>query len=547
MTETLLLYSLKSALVLSLLFIPYMLMLRKESFFQLNRCVLLTIIFLSLTLPLMNLHFLSIEDQPVVQAARSQMIDIGIPLTEHAITLPEVSISASETEGSTSWFNILAIIFCIMASFILLWRMWQIMEMKRAVRRGSLWHQEENGIHIYCHATDIAPYSWMNNIVISQKDFQENAREILLHEKAHIRARHSWDIIFLSFLEVIQWWNPLVYIMGSSLRDVHEYEADESVLAHGVSAKAYQLLLINKAVGASSYTFANSLNHSLILKRITMMQKSKSSWWMRAKVLYILPMATAALSAFATSESTSTLGNNAKDEDKVIKISSPTQEGKDISAILKHGNENVVYLLNGKEVPITETNNLVSDDITSVTIIKDDEATKQLGYSPDKTIIAIETKTKLDTLKVNVVEVPAWNPMFKGGDTALLKWINKNTKYPQIAQYAGIQGRIVVKFYVSETGKIFNVRAISIGSSRPKDGQSLEDMMVQKHAKAMEAQGKHLSEAELNAYKVAAMAMIKEAERVVREMPDWEPGYQDKDKKKPCTVSFVLPIMFRLG
>ena len=277
------------------------------------------------------------------------------------------------------------------------------------------------------------------------------------------------------------------------------------------------------------------------------MQKSKSSWWMRAKVLYILPMATAALSAFATSESTSTLGNNAKDEDKVIKISSPTQGGKDISAILKHDNENVVYLLNGKEVPITETNNLVSDDITSVTIIKDDEATKQLGYSPDKTIIVIETKNKLDTLKVNVVEVPAWNPMFKGGDTALLKWINKNTKYPQIAQYAGIQGRIVVKFYVSETGKIFNVRAISIGSSRPKDGQSLEDMMVQKHAKAMEAQGKHLSEAELNAYKVAAMAMIKEAERVVREMPDWEPGYQDKDKKKPCTVSFVLPIMFRLG
>ena len=83
-------------MVLSLLFIPYMLMLRKESFFQLNRCVLLTIMFLSLTLPLMNLHFLSIEDQPVVQAARSQMIDIGIPLTEHAITLPEVSISASE-------------------------------------------------------------------------------------------------------------------------------------------------------------------------------------------------------------------------------------------------------------------------------------------------------------------------------------------------------------------------------------------------------------------------------------------------------------------
>ena len=513
MTETLLLYSLKSALVLSLLFIPYMLMLRKESFFQLNRCVLLTIIFLSLTLPLMNLHFLSIEDQPVVQAARSQMIDIGIPLTEHAITLPEVSISASETEGSTSWFSILAIIFCIMASFILLWRMWQIMGMKRAVRRGSLWHQEENGIHIYCHATDIAPYSWMNNIVISQKDYQENAREILLHEKAHIKARHSWDIIFLSFLEVIQWWNPLVYIMGSSLRDVHEYEADESVLAHGVSAKAYQLLLINKAVGASSYTFANSLNHSLILKRITMMQKSKSSWWMRAKVLYILPMATAALSAFATSESTF------PQEEQYAELRNKITE--------KLANSKI-----SQELPIEDITSMGSDTTPVSSLAEASPQTEKKA-----------SKSKDDDN--SIVLIPTHSAMYKEGQEELMKYINKNIKYPAIAQQQGVQGRVIIKFTIEKDGSITDITTIRFSGADIPEVPSSEAAAIV--IKTYKAQGKKYTPEQEEATKQAIQAMIDEAIRVTKSMPKWEPAYRDKEKKQPCRTKFCLPFVFRLA
>jgi hypothetical protein len=543
MTESFFMFSLKSAFVLMLLYIPYVLLLRKESFFRINRLVLLMILLLSFMLPLMNIHTLSWDRQPVVQVAQQQMIEIGIPV-KVGTYLPEVTVHGKNNTIQISWFHIASMIFAIGALTILLWRIGQIVRMGHVIRNGSLWHQQEKGVSIYCHADNVSPYSWMKYIVISAKDYEENAQEILLHEKGHVAAKHSWDLLLLTLLQVLQWWNPFVYILGYSLRDVHEYEADDYVLRRGISARDYQLLLIKKAVGSSSYTFANNFDHSLTLKRITMMQKSKSSVWMRSKVLYIIPMATLALSAFATSEPTSLSGKDvAKDEDKVIKIPASVQ---DVNVISPHAENDVVYLLDGKKASSDEIRNLPTLDIASITVFKNAEACKSLGYAC-KSVIAIETKTKLDTLKVNVVENPAWNAQFKGGDIALMQWLCKNVKYPQASQSLGVQGKITVQFYVSETGRIFNVRAISIDKNEPQSGQTLEELIVQAYAKDMAKLGKTLSAEETKAHKVAVMALVKEAERVVREMPAWEPAFIDKDKTKPCTVKFAMPIMFRLG
>jgi protein TonB len=255
-------------------------------------------------------------------------------------------------------------------------------------------------------------------------------------------------------------------------------------------------------------------------------------------------MATLALSAFATSEPTSLSGNDvAKDEDKVIKISSSVQDADVISPLAEN---DVVYLLDGKKASNDEVRNLPTLDIASMTVIKNAEVSKSLGHA-GKTVIAIETKTKLDTLKVNIVENPACNAQFKGGDMALMQWLRKNVRYPQVSQSLGVQGKITVQFYVSETGRIFNVRAISIDKNEPQSGQTLEELIVQAYAKDMAKLGKTLSAEETKAHKVAVMALVKEAERVVREMPAWEPAFIDKDKTKPCTVKFAMPIMFRLG
>lgn len=556
MTEALFLYSVKSALVLTLLFLPYMLILRKESFFRLNRTVLLLILLLSLILPLMNIHSLSWDSQPVVQAARQQMVEVGIPVNA-GMLLPEVAVQGERNGIQVSWFHIVSFLFVLGTLFVFFLRVSQILRMGYVIRTGSLWHQREDGVMVYCHADDVSPFSWMDNIVISARDYNENAREILLHERAHVMARHSWDLLLLALLQTMQWWNPLVYILGGSLRDVHEYEADDFVLRSGVSAKAYQLLLIKKVVGASSYTFANNFDHSLTLKRITMMQKSKSSVWMRSKVLYIIPMATLALSAFATSESVSPSGNEiAKNEDKVIKISPSGQADgtkKVGSSVVFPTDSNVVCLLDGKEASQETAKVLSPEEIESITVVKNPEAAASMGY-PGKTVLVIKTKkdgavlSSYDTpQKVSYVPNPGVQAQFKGGEGALMKWLATNIKYPSEAQSQGVMGRVLVEFFITETGQITNIRAIAFGKHAPEGSKTLPEAVVMAYAKEKKAEGKELSAQEQQAYKRAVEALLAESVRVVGAMPAWEPGYVDKEKTKPCTTRYVLPLMFRLG
>ena len=556
MTEALFLYSVKSALVLTLLYLPYMLILRKESFFRLNRTVLLLILLLSLVLPLMNIHSLSWDSQPVVQAARQQMVEVGIPVNA-GMLLPEVAVQGERNGIQVSWFHIVSFLFVLGTLFVFFLRVSQILRMGYVIRTGSLWHQREDGVMVYCHADDVSPFSWMDNIVISARDYDENAREILLHERGHVMARHSWDLLLLALLQTMQWWNPLVYILGGSLRDVHEYEADDFVLRSGVSAKAYQLLLIKKVVGASSYTFANNFDHSLTLKRITMMQKSKSSVWMRSKVLYIIPMATLALSAFATSESVSPSGNEiAKNEDKVIKISPSGQADgtkKVGSSVVFPTDSNVVCLLDGKEASQETAKVLSPEEIESITVVKNPEAAASMGY-PGKTVLVIKTKkdgavlSSYDTpQKVSYVPNPGVQAQFKGGEGALMKWLATNIKYPSEAQSQGVMGRVQVEFFITETGQITNIRAIAFGKHAPEGSKTLPEAVVMAYAKEKKAEGKELSAQEQQAYKRAVEALLAESVRVVGAMPAWEPGYVDKEKTKPCTTRYVLPLMFRLG
>ena len=139
----------------------------------------------------------------------------------------------------------------------------------------------------------------------------------------HIINGHSWDILFLTIVQLVQWFNPLVWVLWQSLQDVHEYEADDYVLRGGTTLDEYRYLLIKKAVGAGTIVFANNFNHSLLKKRITMMCKKKSNPWQKAKALYAIPVALLALGAFATPE----FANASKVVEKVVetKVTTPLQ------------------------------------------------------------------------------------------------------------------------------------------------------------------------------------------------------------------------------
>ena len=292
-----LIYAIKSAILLALLFVPGIFLMFREKMFRFNRMTLLAILSLSLVLPLCNFSALSMDNMPAVQAIEQGLIQAGIPV-EQTDSLP----LREGWGGSFPWFYVVSLLYGIGVMMILCIRLREVLSMGRIIRRGSIWAKEEDGIRIYCHAENVAPFSWLRNIVISEADYKENGREIILHEKAHILYRHSLDILLLTLVEAVQWWNPFVYMLGMYLRDVHEYEADDYVLRQGISCHAYSELVIRKAVGANSYTFANNFNHSLTKKRINMMHKTKPKGSRRSRVLYFLPMIALALSAFATPE-----------------------------------------------------------------------------------------------------------------------------------------------------------------------------------------------------------------------------------------------------
>ncbi len=551
-----------------------MLLLRKESFFRFNRAMLICIILLSLTLPLCNFHFMTMGTNPVAEHLNT-VVEVGMPIMVIDTDMATSEIAVNEPSYSIDWFALVSWIYIIGMTVTIVVKLVQMMLLYRTINKGVLWKEKKDGVTIFCHVGDVAPFSCFRTIVISEKDYAESAREILCHELGHIHCMHSLDIILVNICEVVQWCNPLSWILAGSLRDVHEYEADDAVLASGVEAHKYQLLLIKKAVGSSSYAFANSFNHSLLKKRITMMIREKSNPWMRTKSLYIIPVALVALSAFATPELNNKIDEVAQDAigssplvanaDKVSEMPSNEKTFKEESAVTVAeeptveqidienavGLKDYYILIDGKESTINDLKSLkkndatiafvcnlgpVSDELrklglTRVVTYKNEEGMKSMyvkkgNQKAENGIVAVTTH---DTDEV--FEVCEEMPVYPGGIEALMQFIAQNVRYPQEAASKGIQGRVMVAFKVNKDGSIYDIEPVSI------DDKKYAEVLPEVTVKSYGAEGnKDNTE--------ALKALFDEAVRVVGNMPSWTPGFQ---RNIPVRVKFMLPITFRLS
>ncbi len=472
-----------------------MLMLRKESFFHFNRILLISIMLLSLVLPLCDFHALSIENNPIQERMTT-------------IILPTVTIGAEEempVSDSINWINVMLYIYITGMIFTALWKLVQICLLYKTIHSCVLWKDKQNGITIYCHAQDIAPFSWFNTIVISENDYQNNAKEILRHEIGHIIHRHSFDILLVNIIETIQWWNPLSWILASSLRDVHEYEADDEVLTSGVNIKQYQMLLIRKAVGSSSYAFANSFNHSLLKKRITMMLKSKSNPWMRTKALYIIPVATIALSVFATPE----LNNRVS---TISEVAQTTIEGKGTnnSAISQVSEPEIVAAK--KKTPEMANDDkekvLYQDRMAEILKRKMQMEKEKAAKASEARPEANHNQERYSNIVFNVAEVM---PEYPGGMKELMGYLANSLKFPEIAKEEDVAARVLVQFVIGKDGSINDVNTVHVSSE------------------------KKISEK-------CKQALISESERAVSNMPNWTPGKQNGED---VAVKYILPITYR--
>ena len=272
---------------------------------------------------------------------------------------------------------------------------------RRCEERPMLEGFTNENVHLRVAKDAVSPFSWMNYVVVNAQDLAENGRGILLHELGHITHRHTFDLLLTELCLIVQWFNPAIWLMREELQDIHEFEADEAVLNAGVNAREYQLLLIKKAAGSRLQSITNSLHHSSIKKRITMMQKKKSNPWAQTKYLLAVPVAALSMVLLATPAATAL----------------------------------------SKEIAGCKVSNLFPDDQTN-------QEKKVSG-------LVMETVSSNDDDEVKTVcEV---EPQYPGGGQELMKFIAENIRYPKECVDNKIEGRVILSFIVEKDGSVSNI------------------------------------------------------------------------------------------
>ena len=565
-------FVLKSAFVLAMLVSLFMIFMSRETFHRVNRFVMLSIICIALLLPAVNLGVespfkklaASIENCFASEESDGIVIDISgfdeqPVFTDVALDIP--SLEPAE-EKPFDWLLLVAVLYFAGVALLVVRQAVMYVQVARIIVCSRVADASQygcEGISLRVHSGKEKPFSWFRWVVVSEEDLKDGVREILVHETAHARAGHSWDIMIADAVIIMQWFNPIAWIMKNCLKDIHEFEADEAVINSGVNARQYQLLIIKKAVGARLYSIANSFNHSLTKKRITMMCKEKSKMWRCAKALYIVPVAAIAALAFTTVETV-----NATESEHLSKGSEfvANNERECVENCISYSDCTVKPQFPGGEAAYREWLDSFSEPLA----VKAEGATYDIDFffvvtkkgkvadylvgTVGSSTLNHETKKSLNeefdrmreslpdgwtpgevdgkpvdvcmTVKftnvskdVDVKPVPEDDedkvyqvcekaPEFPGGMDAMMKYLYENIKYPAEAEAAGKDGRAIVQFIVKKDGSIGNVEII-----RSSGDNSLDT----------------------------------EAIRVIASMPKWNPGTQGG---KPVNVKLTLPVVFKV-
>ena len=456
-------FVLKSAFVLAMLVSLFMIFMSRETFHRVNRFVMLSIICIALLLPTVNLGVespfkklaASIENCFASEESDGIAIDISgfdeqPVFTDVALDIP--SLEPAE-EKPFDWLLLVAVLYFAGVALLVVRQAVMYVQVARIIVRSRAVDASQygcEGISLRVHSGKEKPFSWFSWVVVSEEDLKDGVREILVHETAHARAGHSWDIMIADAVIIMQWFNPIAWIMKNCLKDIHEFEADEAVINSGVNARQYQLLIIKKAVGARLYSIANSFNHSLTKKRITMMCKEKSKMWRCAKALYIVPVAAIAALAFTTVETV-----NATESEHLSKGSEfvANNERECIENCVTYSDctvkPQILGEVDGKPVDVCMTVQFtnVSKDVDVKTVPEDDD---------DK-----------------VYQVCEKAPEFPGGMDAMMKYLYENIKYPAEAEAAGKDGRAIVQFIVKKDGSIGNVEIIRSSGDNSLDTEAI--------------------------------------------------------------------------
>ena len=391
--EALLTYTWRVAACLAVAWLFFRLLLGRETFCRLNRFVVLALLVLSFLLPLC-----------VITVRR----EVPIPY-EVWVHATEVRSAAAPVSAAAPfpWAALLGGLYLAGVLAAACRMVWSLAAVVRVIRRGRR-ERLADGVVLVRSPQPVTPFSWGRYVVLAETEPSEEVATILLHERAHVRLHHTWDLLFADLAGCLQWFNPAVWLLRRELCAIHEYEADRAVLEAGTDARAYQLLLVRQAVGTQAFVAANNFNHSKLQNRIAMMLKKRSSRWAAARTLLILPLSALALGAFARTlqvpvvkapdaahlpapvSGTDSAREASRESSSIMIVSAPEEGGKALSA--PDAKPAPLYIVDGEVADPARVQRLQAERIAAVTVLKDSSFTVRYGDAARNGVVVISTR-----------------------------------------------------------------------------------------------------------------------------------------------------------
>ncbi|MGA8853579.1 MAG: M56 family metallopeptidase [Christiangramia sp.] len=462
----------------------YEIFLKKETFFNYNRIYLLVTPILAFLIPWLRLEFL-VEAVPenariIIPQVISSQPDI------YRETLPTVTIYG-ESGLQLNWWLIFYLIG-FTASMFLFIRKYRNLNKLFSFRQIT----REKNFRIIEVPDSNAAYTFLNTVFLGDQLSDSEKQHILSHELVHVKQKHSLDLIFFEILKVVFWFNPLIYIYQNRIAGLHEFIADDEVVKT-TERKTYYEQLLNTAFNTQNISFLNQFfNHSLIKKRIFMLQKNKSSKLSKFKFLLVIPLMLAMLTYVACSEDRP---NEAEPESQKTTTSEIIAELKadleNKESLSKEEKEQFLDLLNKRQEL------LVAEGYSKYEAGRPDNS--MYDGKPEVPFAVIDKAPAF-------AECDQWvdDPRRNCTSSKISNYVNENFD-TSLGKKLGLTGvnRVIVQFRIDETGKIVDIKA---RASHPE--------------------------------------LEKEAKRVIGNIPDMVPGEQNG---KPVSVMYSLPIAFQVG
>ncbi len=534
-------YLIRSSVWLTGFGLIYLLFLRNERYFVLNRIFLLAGMIASLCFPFIRFHY--IVAMPVFEAAtvaeiRPPVADVMMEPQQSPDYLFYVYLSGT-----------LYLIFRLLKQTILV---------ARVIRKSR--YALFNNTRLVRNDRYPAPFSFFSYVFVNPSISDAETYEIVNHEREHIRQRHWLDLLLFELLCILQWFNPAVWFYGRFIRQNHEYLADESALKRSMEPGKYRAALLNQMFDAEVIRLSNSFNYSLNKKRFIMMKQPITSPARKLRFLSVLPFVAGVFYAFAIPEyrfiseaggrpndslRPSQMAENLfpkvnsdvdvqpgthvfsqSDNDQKPLVSKKTMKGT-VTDTSGNPLENASVVISGTSTGTTtdaeghfelemddsrplfvsyvgfRTAKVPPDFEQSVTVRLELE---NIGIDSVIVIGSAVTKPSPEPVKPagddnKVFTIVEQMPEFPGGAMALRKSIAWAIKYPRIAAEENAEGTVFVSFVVNRDGYIWNAKVVK--SVHP--------------------------------------ALDHEAIRVIYSLPKWQPGFQHG---KPVDVNYTIPIEF---